>query len=295
MPVVCIAPCRDPFQNLAQTVPSHFTPMHATSAISLYTPTQTTGITTSRHPSITNAISTRSETKPFSMAPNRTTLDIFASAKTFCVHHSANILSHRRYFPFLALNSLDSAEAGAKVWSKIVQNYPEQRIFWEKAVAEIKTALNAGSISANRLVAGEGLPARKAEYETLATKAVEMLIAVTRAESLAVARARAPATLEKKAEVEEMRTAELEAARYAPSGRYSPVSPIDRLDLAMVDWGGPEPSIGRPSPMSPFKLDEEEDEAASAAPYLDLDSSAPLVEVATAERLTPVKARIVDC
>jgi hypothetical protein len=229
------------------------------------------------------------------MAPKHTTLDIFASAKTFCVYHSTKTLSDRGYFPFLTLNSLDSAEAGAMAWSKIVQNYPEQRIFWEKAVAEIKTALNAGSVSAARLVAGEGLPARKSEYETLATKAVEMLIAVTRAESLASARAGALAGLEKKAKVEERRTAELEEARYASSGRYSPVSPIHPMDLAMVDWGGPEPSIGGPSPMSPFRLDKEEEEAASAAPYLDLDSLPPLVEVATAERLTPVKARIVNC
>jgi hypothetical protein len=229
------------------------------------------------------------------MAPKHITLDIFASAKTFCVHHSANVLSHRRYFPFLALSSLDSAEAGALVWSKIVQKYPEQRIFWEKAVAEIKTALNAGSVSAARLVAGEGLPARKAEYETLATKAVEMLIAVTRAESLAAARAGALAELEKKDENEGVRAIEVKEARYEPSGRYSPVSPIHPMDLTMVDWGGPEPSIGRPSPMSPFRLDKEEEEAASAAPYLDLDSLAPLVEVATAERLTPVKARIVNC
>jgi hypothetical protein len=128
----------------------------------------------------------------------------------------------------------------------------------------------------------------------LATKAVEMLIAVTRAEFLASARAGALAGLEKKAEVEETRNAELKEARYAPSGRYSPVSPIHPMDLAMVDWGGPEPSIGRPSPVSPFRLDEEE-EAATAAPYLDLDNLAPLVEVATAERLTPVKARIVNC
>ena len=59
----------------------------------------------------------------------------------------------------------------------------------------------------------------------------------------------------------------------------------------MVDWNGPEPSTRRPSPVLSFlgasgEADEE---------YLDLDSLAPLVQVATAERLTPVKARIVDC
>jgi hypothetical protein len=48
-----------------------------------------------------------------------------------------------------------------------------------------------------------------------------------------------------------------------------------------------------PSPVSSVEVGE--DEATVAAPYLDLDRLAPLVEMATAERLTPAKARIADC
>ena len=120
---------------------------------------------------------------------------------------------------------------------------------------------------------------------------------MTRAESLAASRAEALAEEEREAEVEERKkAARLEKARYYKSREgHSPVSPIDPMDLAMLDFDGPEDSIGRPSPMSPFRLDEEEEEAAAAAPYLDLDSLAPLVEVATVESLTPVKARIVNC
>ena len=59
----------------------------------------------------------------------------------------------------------------------------------------------------------------------------------------------------------------------------------------MVDWDGPELSIGRPSPnLSLLGTSGEADEE-----YIDLDSLTPLVQVASAERLTPVKARIVDC
>jgi hypothetical protein len=292
MPVVCTVTCRDSFRRPAQIVPSHLTPTHAASAISLYTHSHTDHTNHNIPTPINyNRNIDNSKTISFSMAPNHTALDIFASAQTFCVRHSASILSHRRYFNFLALNYLTSADAGALVWSKIVDNYPEQRIFWEKAVAEIKTAINAGSISPARLVASEGLPVRKAEYEGWATKAAEKFVAVTKAESLAAARAGVLAGLEKKAEVKKVEAAEMKECR-----GYSPVSPIDLLDLAMVDWGGSEPSIGRPSPMSPFRLDEEAEEAAAAAaPYLDLDSLAPLVEVATVECLTPVKARIVNC
>jgi len=83
-------------------------------------------------------------------------------------------------------------------------------------------------------------------------------------------------------------------ARNAPRERFSPVSPIDPKDLAMVDWDGPEPSVGRPSPSLSF-LGEGDETAAAAAPHLDLDNSAPVVEVASAERLTQGKARLVDC
>lgn len=51
------------------------------------------------------------------------------------------------------------------------------------------------------------------------------------------------------------------------------MSSIDPRDLAMVDWDGPEPSIGRPSPnLSLLGASGEVNED-----YLDLDSLAPLV------------------
>lgn len=74
------------------------------------------------------------------------------------------------------------------------------------------------------------------------------------------------------------------------------MSPIDPLYLAMVDWDGPEPSIGRPSPDLSFLGDEEEGEEEEAvAACLDLDGLEPLVEIASVESLTSVKASIVDC
>jgi hypothetical protein len=229
------------------------------------------------------------------MTPTHADLDIFASAQSLCAHHSANILSDRGYINTLDPNSLTSAKAGAMVWSQIVEKDPEQCDFWENAAAEIKSALVSGEISLAALATAEGLPTRAAEYETWAIKAPEKLIAVTRAGFLASARAEVDAELRRKAKTDEFEVAELEKAGRceAPCGRYSPVSPIDPRDLAMVDWDGPEPSIGRPSPV--LSVDVGEDEATMAAPYLDLDRLTPLVQVATAERLTSVKLRIVDC
>ncbi|KAM0690744.1 hypothetical protein Q7P36_009513 [Cladosporium allicinum] len=154
---------------------------------------------------------------------------------------------------------------------------------FSSALAEIKSALSFGAISHARIVACRGLPARQAEYEKWATKAVEALVAS--------AYARMDAELRKKAEIEEVERSELQKALHVSCGRCSPVSSIDPRDLAIVDWDGPEPSIGRPIPvLSLLGASGEADEE-----YLDLDSLAPLVQVATAERLTPVKAGIVDC
>lgn len=232
------------------------------------------------------------------MDPSHTNLDIFASAYTFCAHHSAKNLSDRGYINTLAPNSLDHASAGNMIWSQIIENDHEQRCFWENAIAEIKSSINSGAITTAHLLASQGLPERQAQYETWATKAVKALIASIRAELLASARAEMATQLEKKAEIDELELAEYQA-RYEPRERFSPVSPIDPRDLAMVDWDGPEPSIGRPSPSLSFlgasSEDEEGGEAAAAASYLDLDSLAPVVEVASAERLTQVKARMVDC
>jgi hypothetical protein len=220
--------------------------------------------------------------------PN-TNLDTFCSAQTFCAHHSAKILSNRGYINALALESRTPADAGAMIWSRIVKKSPEQRNFWENSSFEIKSTLAFGMITAARLVGTVGLPARQAEYRKWAAKAAEALIAVIKAE--------VEVGLKKKAEVDEFELAEFEAARcearYALCGRYSPVSPIDPKDLAMVDWDGPEPSVRRPSPVLPVWGGHEEEQAAEAS-YLDLDSLAPLVQMASTERLTPVKARIVD-
>ena len=170
------------------------------------------------------------------------------------------------------------------VWSQAVKNEEDQLHFWETAVAEIESALSSGAISHARLVAGRGLPARQAEYEKWATRAAESLVAS--------AYAGVDVELRKKAEIEDVELAEIQEARYEAScGRSSPVSSIDPRDLAMVDWDGPELSIGRPSPnLSLLGTSGEADEE-----YIDLDSLTPLVQVASAERLTPVKARIVDC
>jgi hypothetical protein len=227
------------------------------------------------------------------MSPTHTDSDIFASAQSLCAHHSAKILSDRGYINTFDPNSLTSAQAGAMVWSQIVENEEEQLHFWEIAAAEIKSALASGEISLAALAAAKGLPARQAEYEKWATKAAEALIAVTRAGFLASARAEVDDELRRRAEIDELERAEIQEARSEVlRGRYSPVSPIDPSDLAMVDWDGPEPSIGRPSPVLSVEVGEDE---ATAAPYLDLDRLAPLVQVATAERLTSVKLRIVDC
>lgn len=227
------------------------------------------------------------------MDHSHTDLDIFASAYTFCAHHSAKVLSDRGYINTLDPNSLTSASAGAMIWSQIVETDPEQRLFWENAIAEIKNSINSGAITTARLAAAQGLPARQALYEIWATEAAEALIATTRGDLLSSARAEMAAELEKKAEIEELELAEYQA-RNAPRERFSPVSPIDPKDLAMVDWDGPEPSVGRPSPSLSF-LGEGDETAAAAAPHLDLDNSAPVVEVASAERLTQGKARLVDC
>jgi hypothetical protein len=229
------------------------------------------------------------------MAPINTDLNNTFFAYTLCAHHSANILSDRGYINTIDPNSLTFAKAGAMVWSQIVENEEEQLHFWETAAAEIKSALVSGEISLAAIAAAKGLPARQAKCEKWATRAAEALIAVTRAELLTSARAEVNAELRKKAELDELEVAVLEEAGRceAPCGRYSPVSPIDPRDLAMVDWDGPEPSIGRPSSVLYVEVDEEK--ATVAAPYLDLDRLAPLVQVATAERLTSVKLRIVDC
>jgi hypothetical protein len=241
----------------------------------------------SRH-QITNPISTSpAATSSSKMAhPNTATLDIFTTAQTLCVHHSAKILSDHGYFNFLARNALYATEAAALVWSKIVENDAEQRNFWENAAFEIRSALASGVITTAHISITYGLPWRTAEYDEWATKASEKLIAVTRAESLAASRAEAVAEEEREAEVEERKKAAwLEQARYYKSREgHSPVSPIDPMDLAMLDFDGPEPSIGRPSPMSPFRLDEEEEEAAAVSPIdpmdlamLDLDGPEPSI------------------
>lgn len=168
------------------------------------------------------------------MAQTHTTLDIFASAQSLCVHHSAKILSDRGYMNTLAPSSLSSTKAGKMLWSQIAAIDNEQRRFWENALVEIESALATGSINADRLAAAQGLPSRQAEYETWATKAAEALIATTRARLLASARAEVDAEFKKKAEIEELVLAELEAPS-EPRERFSPKSPIDPLDLAMAD------------------------------------------------------------
>ena len=216
-------------------------------------------------------------------------LEIFACAETFCAHHSTKILSDHGYINTLAPSSLSHADAGEMIWSQIVEKDNDQQRFWVHTVLELKIAVHDEVITTEQLAAAKGLPERRANYEEWAAKAAEALIAFTRAELLASGRAEMVDELKKKAELE---------ARHETRERYSPVSPIDQMDLAMVDWNGPEPSNGRPSPGVLFGASVEADEgeeAAAAAPYLDLDSLAPLVEVASAERLTPVKARIVDC
>lgn len=152
------------------------------------------------------------------------------------------------------------------VWSQAVKNEEDQLHFWEAAVAEIESALSSGAISHARLVAGRGLPARQAEYEKWATRAAESLVAS--------AYAGVDVELKKKADFEEMKRTELQKARHVSRGRCSPVSSIDPRDLAMVDWDGPEPSVGRPSPVLSF-----------------LGASGEADE----QYLTPVKARDVDC
>jgi len=118
------------------------------------------------------------------MDHSHTDLDIFASAYTFCAHHSAKVLSDRGYINTLDPNSLTSASAGAMIWSQIVETDPEQRLFWENAIAEIKNSINSGAITTARLAAAQGLPARQALYEIWATEAAEALIATTRADLL---------------------------------------------------------------------------------------------------------------
>jgi hypothetical protein len=203
--------------------------------------------------------------------PNNATLDIFTTAQTLCVHHCAKILSDRGYFNFLTRNALYAIEAAALVWSKIVENDAEQRNFWENAAFEIRSALASGVITTAHIATTYGLPWRTAEYDEWATKASEKLIAVTRAKSLAASRAEALAEEEIEAEIEKRKkAARLEEARcYKSREGHSPVSPIDPMDLAMLDFDGPEPSIGRPSPMSPFRLDEEEEEEAAAVSPID--------------------------
>jgi hypothetical protein len=97
--------------------------------------------------------------------------NMFSSARTLCAHQSEHIFSDRGYIDLLT-GSLTSAQAGAMVWSQAVKNKEDQLHFWE-----IKSALSFGAISHARLVAGRGLPARQAEYEKWATRAVESLVA----------------------------------------------------------------------------------------------------------------------
>jgi hypothetical protein len=150
------------------------------------------------------------------MAPTNTqALDnTFSSACALCAQHSENILSGRGYINTFDPNSLTPAQAGAMVWSQIVENEGEQLHFWETAAAEIRFALVSGGISLAALAAAKGLPTRAAEYEQWATKTAEALIAVTRAGFLASARAEVDEELRRKAEMDQFEVAELkEAAR----------------------------------------------------------------------------------
>jgi hypothetical protein len=102
--------------------------------------------------------------------------NMFSSARTLCAHQSEHILSDRGYIDLLT-GSLTSAEAGAMVWSQIVEKDTEQLRFWENEAADIKAALASGAISHARIVTGRGLPERQAEYEKWTTRAVESLVA----------------------------------------------------------------------------------------------------------------------
>lgn len=225
-------------------------------------------------------------------------------------------------------------KAAEEVWIEVTMNDTKQRAVWEDAAKEAKAALTNDKVAAAELLEAHCVPARKEEYAACAMGAVDELVEryalgtwPQRDETWFAQQAATSAPSEIDESETRERTVEAAVEREL-------VSAINLRDLSSQHFVGVEPSIRgfdqssarSVTPTTPTANEsaypfptsgpvEVVDAAATARLYLDLNMTPPRSNresvysiaaslstevdteavIGTAERVTPSKAKIVDC
>jgi hypothetical protein len=258
---------------------------------------------------------------------DRSAFTFFACGRNVFIHYAGMALLARSIITSKP-GTKEFEQAAEKVWIEVAMHDIQQREVWEDAAKQAKAALTSETVSAEELLNNHGLPSHKAEYQAWAAGAVEEFLARHAERTLLdnddasfVLRAATIAASNNKYKSE---TSESVAAAVAPpTVERELVSAINlrdepsirEVDLSSVRSASPLPA---PEDSYPFPTSgpvEVVDAAATARLYLDLSMTPPRgsnrssvcsiasslvsdldseAEIVTTERMTPVKAKIVD-